>query len=418
MKVFEKAGFVPADILLPKTGFETWSVVACDQFTSEPGYWEKTEEIVGERPSALRLIYPEIYLEEPGRKARIEGINRCMSEYLNQDIFHLYEDSFILTERTYPSGKSRLGLIGAIDLEAYDFRAGSKSMVRATEGTILERIPPRVQIRQHAPLELPHIILLIADPEKTVLEPLAALGKNKAPVYDFDLMQKGGHVRGTVLSAEEALPAGKALLKLGAGEKVRGESPLIYAVGDGNHSLATAKTCWENIKKEIKDEEALANHPARYALVELGNLYDEGLEFEAIHRVLFDCEPEKVKEAFLSYFKDEAGEYGSQSLEALWGGKRETWNIEHAPCTLAVGSLQRFLDDYVETNGGRVDYIHGEDVTEKLSEGPNTMGFLLPVMDKHALFPTVEKEGALPRKTFSMGEANEKRYYLEARRIR
>lgn len=418
MKIFEKAGFVPADILLPKEGFETWSVVACDQFTSEPGYWEETEKTVGESPSALRLIYPEIYLEAPDRKARIEGINRRMAEYITQDIFQLYENSFVLIERTYPTGKSRLGLIGAIDLEAYDFRAGSKSMVRATEGTILERIPPRVQIREHAILELPHIILLIADPEKTVIEPLAALAKTKAPIYDFDLMQNGGHLRGAVLSADEALAAGEALIKLGAGEKVRGESPLVYAVGDGNHSLATAKTCWENIKKDLKSEEELLNHPARYALVELGNLYDDGLEFEPIHRVLFDCEPQKVKEAFGTYFKNEQGENGTQTFEVLWAGARETWTIEHAPCTLTVGSLQRFLDDYVKTNGGRLDYIHGEDVTEKLSNEPNTMGFLLPVMDKHELYPTVEQEGALPRKTFSMGEANEKRYYLEARRIR
>lgn len=400
--------FSKADILLPKLdreGMEKWSVVACDQYTGEPEYWERTADMVGNAPSALRLILPEVYLEEPDCEKRIASINSAMSEYLNSGLFAEYKNCFILTKRTQADGRLRAGLVGCIDLEMYDYNKGSKSQVRATEATVKSRIPPRVKIRMNAPLELPHIIILIDDPENTVIEPL--LDRDLKTVYDFELMQGGGHLSGALVNGENAdcvLAALDALLEKSA-------DGLLFAMGDGNHSLATAKECYEQKKRANSPDTELA----RYALVEIVNLHSPALEFEAIHRVVNGVNPDEL----IRKMTEELGlsDNAEQSFTAIINGSERSFGITKPTSNLTVGSLQTFLDKYLAENGGKIDYIHGEDVVRSLCKEPDTIGFLLPSMTKEELFPTVIKDGALPRKTFSMGHANDKRFYCEARRI-
>lgn len=411
--------FSKADILLPKLnedGMKKWSVVACDQYTGEPEYWKKTADIVGNAPSALNLILPEIYLEEPDREKRIESINSTMTEYMKSGLFTEYKNCFVLIKRTQADGRLRAGLVGCIDLEMYDYNKGSKSQVRATEATVKSRIPPRVKIRINAPLELPHIMILIDDPENTVIEPL--LDKELKNVYDFELMQNGGHLSGAIVDGETADGVLAALDKLAEDElKIRHwsglekEGMLLYAMGDGNHSLATAKECYEQKKRANSPNAELA----RYALVEIVNLHSPALEFEAIHRVVMDVNVDDLTDKMT----DQLGlsDKAEQSFTAIIGGKERSFGITKPTSNLTVGSLQAFLDDYLQENGGKIDYIHGEDVVRSLCKEPGTIGFLLPSMKKDELFPTVIKDGALPRKTFSMGHANDKRFYCEARRI-
>lgn len=411
--------FSKADILLPKLddkGMEKWSVVACDQYTGEPDYWKKTAEIVGNAPSTLNLILPEIYLEQPDCEQRIEKINDTMTDYLNGDLFAEYKDCFILTKRTQADGRLRAGLVGAIDLEQYDYNKGSKSQVRATEATVKSRIPPRVKIRMNAPLELPHIMILIDDPQNTIIEPL--LNKTLKSVYDFELMQNGGHLSGAVVDGKDADSVLAALDKLSdksAFNKRYGldnEEVLLYAMGDGNHSLATAKECYEQKKKSGSPDAELA----RYALVEIVNLHSPALEFEAIHRVVTDVDVDDL----VHKMTEELGlsDSAEQNFTAIIDGKACDFGITKPTSNLTVGSLQTFLDKYLNENGGKIDYIHGENVVKSLCGAPNTVGFLLPSMTKDELFPTVIKDGALPRKTFSMGHANDKRFYCEARIIK
>ncbi len=411
--------FSKADILLPKLSAEEmgkWSVVACDQYTGEPEYWIQTADIVGSAPSALELILPEVYLEQPGCDKRIERVNAAMREYLEKDIFAEYKDCFVLTKRTQADGRLRAGLVGCIDLEMYDYNKGSKSQVRATEATVTSRIPPRVKIRMNAPLELPHIMILIDDPKNTVIEPL--LDKELKHVYDFGLMQNGGHLSGAIVEGENAegvLAALEELLKreeeLRRWEGLEKEGVLLFAMGDGNHSLATAKECYEQKKRANSPDAELA----RYALVEIVNLHSPALEFEAIHRVVNDVDVDDL----VSKMTEELGlaDNAGQSFTAIIGGEERSFGITKPTSNLTVGSLQAFLDEYLAKNGGKIDYIHGEDVVRSLCKEPNTIGFLLPSMKKEELFPTVIKDGALPRKTFSMGHANDKRFYCEARRI-
>lgn len=419
--------FKPADILIPKKDidFTKWSVVACDQYTSEPEYWAKAAEIAGDSPSALNIIFPEVYLEDGDGDKRIESINSKMAEYLDSGIFDEYKNSFVYVERTQSNGKVRHGIVGMLDLEEYDFTKGSQSKIRATEGTIIERIPPRQKIRKNAPLELPHILMLIDDREKTVVEPLDKQKDEFDKLYDFELMLGGGHLTGYKVSGgaeEKILSALEALADAEAFERKYGVSRdekgvLLFAAGDGNHSLATAKTCWEEIKKNLTAEEA-QNHPARYALVELENIHDDALEFEPIQRVLFDVEPEKLMSDLMSFFGGASFEdNGGQRIRYTYGGSEGTVYVKDAPSNLPVGTLQLFLDKYLAENGGRIDYIHGDDVVRKLTQAENTIGFMVERMEKNALFETVIKDGALPRKTFSMGEAADKRYYLECKRI-
>ena len=391
-----------ADIMLPKNcDLTKWSVVACDQYTSQPEYWEKAQKLVGDAPSTLNLVYPEAFLSQGD--SRIKKINKTMDEYVKNDVFKTYENCLIYTERVLSGGRVRRGIVGAVDLDAYDYTKGSKTAIRATEGTVLERIPPRVKIRENAPLELPHVMLLIDDAEKSLIENV----KKGEKLYDFTLMADGGQLRGYLVEdADEFLAKVEKFAESAA-------DGLIYAVGDGNHSLATAKTCWENIKKNLTDAEK-ENHPARFCLVEIENIHDEVLEFEPIHRVVFGIENE---EEFVSELKknlgcESAGE--GQEIVIVKGDKKEKLVMTNASSPLAVGTLQKYLD----TLSYEVDYIHGEDVVESLSAKKGAVGFLLPKPEKSSLFETVIKDGALPRKTFSMGEANEKRFYMECKRIK
>ena len=422
---FKHLGFYPADILLPKDADMTkWAVVACDQFTSQPEYWQAVEETVGDAPSTLRLILPEAKLNEPDVDEHIAGINAAMQDYLDRGIFRTLADSLIYIERVQSDGKVRHGLIGMVDLDQYDFTPGSGALIRATEGTVLSRIPPRVRVRQDAPIELPHVMLLIDDPDRTVIEPMTAQSGSMEKLYDFDLQQGGGHLTGWKLTEKQIDAAADALTALCSGEEMekkyglKGAAPLLFAVGDGNHSLATAKQCYENLKK-VTPESEWANLPARYALVEVVNNHDDALQFEPIHRVLFGVEPEAVLQAFLDFYPGaHEGQGPGHTIAYTYAGHTGFVTVPEPKVQLAVGTLQAFIDEYLKTHGGEVDYIHGDDVTDQLGAKPGNIGFKLPAMGKEQLFKTVMADGVLPRKTFSMGHAQDKRYYVEARKIK
>lgn len=395
--------FNRADIMLPKnTDLTKWSVVACDQYTSQPEYWEKVQELVGDCPSTLNLVYPEAFLSQGD--GRIDSINKTMESYCKQGIFNTYENCLIYTERTLSGGRVRKGIVGAVDLEEYDFNKGAKSAIRATEGTVLERIPPRVKIRENAPLELPHVMLLIDDSEKSLIENV----KKGEKVYDCELMADGGHLCGWLVENCDEFMAQLDVFSEKAADG------LVFAVGDGNHSLATAKTCWENLKPTLSDAEK-ETHPARFCLVEIENIHDDVLEFEPIHRVVFGIEDE---DAFINRLTEKLGcseeNNGGQEIVLVKGENMKTLYMNNTSSPLAVGTLQKYLD----TLSFEVDYIHGADVVKSLSAKAGAVGLLLPKPEKSSLFETVIKDGALPRKTFSMGEANEKRFYMEAKAIR
>lgn len=413
--------FKKADILIPKdVDMSRWAVVACDQYTSEPEYWEETKNTAGDERSALNLILPEIFLEEKDVSQRISKIHTAMKEYLSDNTFNELKDTMIYVERTQEDGKIRAGIVGAVDLEMYDYRKGSKSQVRATEATVVERIPPRMAVRRGAELELPHIMILVDDPENTVVESVKnSDGLEK--IYNFSLMQRGGRITGWKMSDGLVEQTVKALEKLGdidGFNKKYGlneSSPLVYAMGDGNHSLATAKEFYEELKRNNPDKD-LSDHPARYALAEIVNLHSPALEFEAIHRIVTETEPQKLidemtKELLLSEEESE------QKITVVLNGEHKDMYVHKPSSKLTVGSLQNFLDGFIKENGGKIDYIHGTEVIDRLSMQENSVGFILPDMSKDQLFPTVICDGALPRKTFSMGHAWDKRYYVEARKI-
>lgn len=414
--------FSTADILLPKKSADMtkWSVVACDQYTSEPEYWEETERIVGDAPSALRLILPEIYLEDKPDE-RIDRIHAAMEKYLSEDIFDEYKDALIYTERVTSDGV-RAGIIGKIDLEAYDYSKGSTSPVRATEATVPERIPPRIKVRRGAPVESPHIMILIDDAAGKVIEPLSAKKGSMKKLYDFDLMQNGGHITGYLMDKADADSVLEALSALGDKEAFNKRygldgdvPPLVYAMGDGNHSLATAKAYYEELKRNSGGKD-MSEHPARYALAEIVDLHSPAIRFEAIHRIVTDVDADRLMDEMRSALSlSESGE--GQHFTEIHGGVKKTYYINAPTSNLSVGSVQDFIDGYLEKNGGKVDYIHGADVAEGLAAKENSIAFLLPDMKKEELFPTVIKDGSLPRKTFSMGHAYDKRYYTECRRI-
>ncbi len=415
--------FKSANILLPKNVDMTkWSVVACDQYTSEPEYWKEVNDVVGDSPSTLRLTLPEIYLESDNVNERISEINNTMEEYVNNDLFVEYKDTMIYLQRTQNDGKIREGLIGVVDLEDYSFEKGSQTLIRATEKTVIERIPPRVKVRENALLELPHIMILIDDDKKDVIEPLSRLVSENDKVYDFDLMQKGGHVKGYKLN-KDIIDNINEKLELLADQNnfnkkygVSDKGVLLFAMGDGNHSLATAKTCYENLKKTMSEEEYL-NNPARYALVELVNLHSSALEFEPIHRVVFNTDPHNMLSELYKYY--EINEDGNgQEVEIVTKDFDKKIYISNPKSNIAVGSIQMFLDDYLYKNEGKIDYIHGDDTTREMGSDVNNIGFLFKVMGKEELFKTVILDGALPRKTFSMGHSYDKRYYLESRKIK
>ena len=411
--------FQPADILLPKNvDMEKWAVIACDQFTSDQAYWDRVRAKAGDAPSTIHLILPEAELGSAGEAAAIVKINKTMAEYLEQGIFETYRDSYVYVERTLENGSIRKGLIGKIDLDAYDYRPGSSSQIRATEKTVAERIPPRQRVRRDAPIELPHILMLCDDHEKKLIEPVAAKKGGMRLLYDFELMEGGGRIRGWLVADEDARAFDAALSDYveHVAEKYEGLPgvPMTFAVGDGNHSLATAKSCYEELKAAHPGED-LSEHPARYALVELENIHDEAQVFEPIHRVVVNTEPEKLLAALQGYCAP-----GGYPVRWFSGDREGLVTLDPARSELPVGVLQGFLDAYLKEQGqpGNIDYIHDDDALIKLSRQPKAIGFLLPAMEKSSLFRGVIRDGALPRKTFSMGHSREKRYYLEGRKIR
>lgn len=408
------------DILLPdfsKTDAKKWAVVACDQFTSEPHYWEAADKEVGDAPSTLRIILPEVYLSETEK--RIPSINATMEKYFNE-VLVSHPDSMIYTERIQSDGTVRRGIVLAIDLEAYDFTKGADSLIRATEATVIERIPPRVAIRKDAPIELPHVMLLIDDPDQSVIEPLM-MNNGSALAYDTPLMLGGGSIKGRFLTDEEKSSVSSALDLLITPEAMKKRygdaslAPLLFAVGDGNHSLATAKTIYENIKAEIGD--AALTHPARYALTEVVNIHDPSMKFEPIYRVVFDVDVNDLITKLQNYTDSLSGGASEQKIEYISDVANGTITVKNPVRQLTVGTLQDFIDSYIKDNpNASVDYIHGESSVKSLVSN-TSVGFIFSGMNKSELFKTVIYDGALPRKTFSMGHAEDKRYYLECRKI-
>jgi hypothetical protein len=434
---FEKIGLHVPEILLPKNGYDMtkWSVVACDQFTSQPKYWENAMNLVGDAPSTLNLILPEVSLETPREEELVFEINRDMKKYLDENILVKQKSGFVLVDRKTSIAPSRKGLVVALDLERYDFREGSETLIRATEGTIVDRLPPRIKVRKDAPLELPHIMVLIDDPDKTVIEPLFEMDLEK--IYDFELMMESGHLKGYRVENENIINSiAEKLAKLADPEifnqkyNVENQAVLLYAMGDGNHSFATAKAIWEELKKSGNPTEEIMSHPARYALVELVNLHDKGLEFESIHRVVFNVNTKDLFEKMDAFYSAQGSELSIKKVESeqetenahvvsfVTGNETGALIIKNPKLILEVATLQSFLDSYLENNKqAKIDYVHGKEVVSELGSKPGNVGFFLEPMSKHALFKTIIFDGALPRKTFSMGEADEKRFYLECRKI-
>ena len=411
--------FLPAEILLPAEGIapETWACLACDQYTSQPEHWEKTAEIVGDAPSTLRLMLPECYLGESDR--RILEIHGAMAEYLEKGILTpAVKKGFVLVERTTPSG-TRLGLVGAVDLEAYDYAAGSLPLVRPTEQTIAERLPARLKIRRGAPVELSHILILLDDPGRTVLEPLRARKDQLRKLYDFDLMQEGGHLSGWAVEASADLRGvDSALLAL---KEKQGNHPLLMAVGDGNHSLATAKAYWNEIRGTLTEKER-ENHPARFALCEIENIHDPALLFEPIHRLITGISPEELYDGWERYCEAngmELAEEGEGHIFTMVIRKDEYPVVVKNPDgAIPCETIQTFLDEFLAAHPeASIDYIHGAAALRQLAMNRKTTGFLLPEIDKKTFFEDVKTLGVLPRKTFSMGEADEKRFYMECKKI-
>ena len=402
--------------LLPRKDIDltAWACVACDQFTSQPEYWAEARALVGERPSTLNMILPECELEQAAQ--RVPLIHGEMEDYLGGGVLQPTAwEGFIYTERSTESGL-RPGLVVLLDLEGYDYRAGSGSLIRPTEGTIVERIPPRLGVRRKAALEVSHVMMLLDDPEDRVIGPLRARRSALEPLYDFSLMLGGGELAGYAVTDPSDIDAvAEALGQLKA--ELGGDAPLLYAVGDGNHSLATAKAYWEELRPRLTPKEQ-AEHPARYAMVELTNIHAPALSFEPIHRVLFGVQGQALLQDMARYAQAHgmtlAG--GEQEILCVYAGEEKQLAIGNAPQTLAVGTLQAFLDEWLAGHKeARLDYVHGEAAVRTLAQGDAVVGFLLPTPDKSSLFEAVRREGALPRKTFSMGEAWEKRYYMEAR---
>ncbi len=434
MKKLEDLGLRIPEILLPKNiDLSTWSVIACDQYTQDKDYWKNVEEKAGNKPSTLNLILPEVYLGSPDKADRIKKIRQSMKEYLDTGVFADAKKCFIYLERKTAFGRTRKGLVAQIDLETYEWKPFSKANIRATEATIVERIPPRMEIRKGAPLELPHIMLLVNDKDDLLV------GANKptdgrAPIYDGDLMANGGHITGWALESKVDIEGVEKALNLIAEKNASPDgSTFLFAVGDGNHSLATAKAVWDEYKKEHPEDK---DSPVRYALIEIVNIYDTGLTFEPIHRVIFNIDNEalikKLAEKLNGYIKalDDADKV-IKAVKDSWAnfgffyldseGKQKNVLLETKIKELAVARLQpeidAFLKELQDQSKAEIDYIHGTDEVLKLGTKENSLGILLPPIAKDSFFETINGRGPLPRKSFSMGEADEKRFYLECRRL-
>ncbi len=443
MKSFAEFGIKVPEILLPKDkDLASWCVIACDQYTQDVSYWEKAAAAAGSRPSTLNLILPEVYLSAPDKSERIRKIHETMASYLADGVFDAPQEECIYIERRTGYGRIRRGLVVAVDLEAYDWRPGSRTPIRATEATIVERIPPRKEIRRGAPLESPHIMLLVNDSGRHLVEQCGALARRTPPLYDGDLMLGAGHISGWALRGEEAMELlYGALSALRESGRQPDGSSFLFAVGDGNHSLATAKAVWDEYKESRRAageaEAVTAASPLRYALVELVNIYDEGLTFEPIHRVLFGADAA----ALTAFLKTELGgalsdcasaadlgkmvgasaaAFGFVYRDAASGQQRYVC-LESEVRELAVSRLQPALDAFIaaQATGGAVsiDYIHGSDEVFRLGAEPGAVAILLPPVAKDSFFATISARGPLPRKSFSMGEASEKRFYLECRAL-
>ncbi|HHW11723.1 MAG TPA: DUF1015 domain-containing protein [Firmicutes bacterium] len=410
-----------------------WAVIACDQYTSNPEYWAEVRRQIGDSPSTFDLILPEVYLDDPEVDTKIQQINARMRTYLAEKILVPLEPGLILIDRRTAHVPSRKGLLLAVDLEKYDYRPGTKSLIRPTEETIADRLPPRIKIREGALLEVPHIMLLLDDPEQTVIEPLFAHTSDLPLLYDFDLMMNGGHLTGYHLTDPVLLNRTfQSLTRLITPEFTAArygpdEAPLLFAVGDGNHSLATAKAIWEKLKQQITDPATLQDHPARFCLVEVVNLYDEGLIFHPIHRLLFNIDADQFFGELQSHLPcrittdrpEGPDNPETQYFHFCTATTTGMVILEQPGSVLTVGTLQPFLDAYLRRHPEcRIDYIHGDETIKTLGRQPGNLGLILPPLNKHDLFKTVIRDGALPRKTFSMGEADEKRFYFEARKIR
>lgn len=392
--------FTPADILLPRVDDMTkWSCIACDQFTAELEYWREAERIVGSEPSTLRLMLPEAWLGVRDSAAETRKIYAVMKDYVNRGIFRTVEQSFIYVERTLPSGAVRRGLVGKLDLECYDWAPGSATPVRATEGTVESRLPARGEVRRGATLEMPHIMVFIDDPENAVI-PSAAGGE---VLYDFELMLGGGHIRGSRVTGEAAERLTAAL--------EAPEGSVRFAMGDGNHSLAAAKRCWEQIKRNLPESE-LETHPARYALAEIVNIHDEAVTFEPIHRVLLETVPRGFIEEAAARLPR-----GKGQAVTLLAGRREMEIETGMPLGALVALVDELLGDWRREHGGEPDYIHGDEEARALGGRPSSVGVLLPRLEKAELFPYITEHGPYPKKSFSIGHARDKRYYLECRAI-
>lgn len=396
--------FNTADILIPKDADMTrWACVACDQFTAEPEYWSEAEALVGDAPSTLRLMFPEAYLGKRDEAAEAEKINAAMDRYLSDGLFRVVEESFVYVERTLASGLVRRGLIGALDLEQYDWAEGTRTPIRATEGTLESRLPPRVKVRMGAALEMPHIMVFIED-EKNSLIPSAAGGET---LYDFELMLGGGHIKGSRVHGEQAEAVSAALEALDSGD-------IKFAMGDGNHSLATAKRCWELIKPGLTEAER-ESHPARFALVELVNIHDGAVTFEPIHRVVFGTDAagflDSAREAF-----DQGG--SGHELVIIAAGEELKLTVPNLTIGRLISKVDELCRAHTSKYGGETDYIHGDAEAREMSARPDAVGVLLPRMDKAEIFPSVSQTGPFPKKSFSIGVGRDKRYYLECRKIR
>ena len=409
--------FKSADILLPQNvDLEKWAVIACDQFTSDPEYWQRVRKTAGDNPSTIHMILPEAELGSADEENLVSSINAYMEQYLTTGIFQDYPNSYIYVERTLTDGSIRPGLLGMVDLEAYDYHPGSESPVRATEKTVLERIPPRQRVRKDAVVELPHVLMLCDDDKRCLIEPLAQITDSLPQLYDFDLMEQGGRITGWLVQGEVAKAFDERLKQFSESipDKYKDLSgaPVLLAVGDGNHSLATAKSCYEALKAANPGQD-LSKHPARYSLVELQNIHDPSLEFAPIHRIVTNVNSDKL-------FADLGAICAEDGYRVDWvmGDQKGSVYLDQNRGELAVAVLQEFLDQWLADNQGEIDYIHGDDEVCALAQQPNSVGFLLPPMEKHQLFRGVISRGVLPRKTFSMGHAREKRYYLEGRKIR
>ena len=416
---FDRIGIRPARILLPAPGIspETWACIACDQYTSEPEYWEKAFSFVGDAPSAIRLILPECFLKNSDEL--IPRIHGTMADYLSRGLLvPAVDPGFILCERTVASG-TRLGLVCTVDLEQYSFEKNTFPLVRPTEQTITDRLPPRLKIRRGAPVELTHIMILIDDPGRTVLEPLRAARASLRKLYDFSLMLGGGRLAGWAVDSGDLLA--ETDRRMNALLDSKGEHPMLLAVGDGNHSLATAKARWNEIREGLTEEER-KSHPARFALCEIVNIHDEALLFEPIHRIVTGVSRPELTEDWRRYASArgmslECGGPG-HSFTVVSADGEETVTVSRPEGAIPCETVQKFLDDFLARHPeAGIDFIHGEASLRALAAKPDTVGFLLPEIDKHSFFADVEKLGVLPRKTFSMGEADEKRFYMEAKEI-